>query len=767
MSQQSYHGLRGDWHYSPLGGDDLNVSTPAREGEGKTGQSQSTASLVTNTVNFDKQSYWESLKGPETPKKVCETGVWAILRHLALFHIPPIAITLTLLGLYIREIRWGYLTSEQLNALQFAAKAHEILILVSLTDILLQHIYYGLLCGDEGIPLGFLSAPFYLGSPLQYLFSWEFWAGFLQPGIRSGQTRPWITGTVIIVTILLSVAAAPLSAIVMIPREGWWQFHGMDEATPHMSYFKQNIYQNDLGLEQTGRYLIQQSSGTLVNDRLALLLPMLKDLPGAQTDGIWRPLTNLTYTNYQTVYESERPLSLTQGIADSTARVIPGTKLAVATRAMDTLASEASTSWQSLKAEPKGLLIKSHWSTLRSRSPKRWKQPLVAVECAWNRTETSEASFGFSANISNANVTLTFDNSPTFKDLVTEARKMSKNDFPKVRYRFPMAGIDTDSLTSGDFLFLEERNYEKWFENGTLDTSINETHHELNVGLHLCRAYARWAEVDIWLDLRRSEVVQSQFEYSLFDVFNMIGNGSGHHEPIKLRREWLETVGRRKNETSDAVDSEQDSIWDKAIDIANEIRRNVPMRPPSENGDYLKLVIAVHLTDILSRMPLILIDRKGIRPGDDDDGKPPEPDDPIIEHTFFQGGYGYRLRSSSTIPLALAVLLLHVAVVLIHTAMLFFSRHRWLSSSWTSFGKVLVLALRSEKYDLGNVGGGVESSQTWSIPAVVRAVGDERRLEMILGKRGGGGGLVTGTEYAGEQGVSTAYSRVEPGVKYC
>ncbi|KAF4993481.1 hypothetical protein FGRMN_6487 [Fusarium graminum] len=748
VSQKSHYGPRRDRHYSPLDGDAFNDTTPAREGKARTCQSESATALVTGRTTSGKQSYWESFKGPEAPKKVCETGFWAILCRLALFHIPPIGITLALLGLYIREIRWGDLTEEQLNALQFAAKAHEILILVSLTDILLQRICHGLLCGDEGIPLGFLSAPFYLGSPLQYFSSWEFWAGLIQPGTRSGKKRPWITGSVIIVTIFLSVAAAPLSAIVMIPREGWWQVQqDVGEAGPSKYYLKPNIYQNDLGAEQTDRYLIKQSSSSIVNDRISLLLPMLKDVPRPQLDTTWHQLTNLSYTNYFTLYESDRPLSVTQATTnDWNEHVVPGTKLAVATRPMDIVAHKATNSWELESTKPKGLLIRSHWNTVDSPSPKKWKQPLVAVECAWNSTEGSEAYFSFTANMSNANITLSFDNSPIFKDLVTEARKLPKNDFPKVRHRFPMTGNNADSLVSGDFLFLEERNHEKWFDNGTLDTSINETHHELNVGMHLCRAYARWAEADIWIDRRRSDIVQSQLDYTLFDAFKMIGERASHYEPIKLRSEWLQLVGRRRNESSNYVDAEQSSIWEKTIDIANEIRREASWSTPELNRQYLQLIIAVHLTDILSRMTPGFIDRKGTRPDDRDDGKPPESDDYIVNHTFFQRGHGYRLRSNSTIPLALAILLLHVAVVLVHISILFFSRHRWLSSCWTSFGEVLVLALRSEKCDLGNVGGGVDSSQTWSTPAVVRAVGAEGRLEMILNRRGDGGGNVVSTK---------------------
>ncbi|CAG7563633.1 unnamed protein product [Fusarium equiseti] len=294
---------------------------------------------------------------------------------------------------------------------------------------------------------------------------------------------------------------------------------------------------------------------------------------------------------------------------------------------------------------------------------------------------------------------------------------------------------------------------------------IAERTQESEIGLHLCRTYARWAEVDLWIDRGISNFARSKFDYALFDIWNLLGDTAEAYEPIKLRKEWLETVGQRRNKTGKKSDFKQDSIWDKAIDVADEIRTREPYFSAEVSGSSLQMAIAVHLADILSRMGPDYLDRKGIRVLDDDDGKSPEPDDPIVEHEFFLGGYGYSIRSSSTIPLALAILLLHIAVVLIHAMVILFSRHRWLSSCWGSFGEILILALCSGKHDLGNVGGGVDSSRTWSTPAVVRVVGNEGKLEMIL-RQGDTDELIKRDGYVGEEGIGNGYTRVEPGIKY-
>jgi hypothetical protein len=761
VSRQSWRDSKRDQRYSPLDKADYDIPTPTIQGQPTNSLDRSTESLIEDSSSTKKQSYWKGFKGPETPKKVCETGIWAVFRHLALFHIPPIGITLALLGLYISKIRWGDLTEEQLNFLQFAAKAHEILILVSLTDILLQRICYSLLHEDEGVPLGLLSSPFYLGSPLQYLFSWEFWAGFVQPGVKPKMARSWITGTVIIVTILLSIAAAPLSAIVMIPRQGWWQVYPvMRDQWRYTVYFKTGIYPTDLGKDQTDLYLLKHKpNDSVVDDPLLLLVPTLWDIPLAVTADTPQ-ISNITYTNNPRIINGNRVISLIQARPDAESQV------AVATTPMDTLATSVIGSWNvaSRGQEPKDLLIRWQRKSLDSPAPKKWKQPLVSVDCAWNRTSGSEASFSFSPTMSSREVTLTFEENPDFEDLVTKARKMPKNEFPKIRHRFLSTTNEAGSLVSADFLFLEE--IPKYFGNGTLDDSVIGSGSETNVGFHLCRVYARWAEVDMWVDRPISNVVQSQLDHPLLNVNNLLGDSAEEYEPIKMRKEWLEVVGQRRNQTGEIKDSEQDSLWDKTVDLANMLRSADEYSTAEENGSFLQNALGVHLADILSRMGPELYDRKGIRPNDAHDGKPPGPDDPIIQHTFFLGGFGYSIDSSATIPLALSILLLHVAIVVIHAVIVIFARHRWLSSCWNSFGEVLVLALRSEKHDLGNVGGGVDSSQTWSTSAVVRVVGEDRRLEMTLKKRGGGGGLVQGEGYTGEEGGIGDYPRVEPGVRY-
>jgi hypothetical protein len=136
-----------------------------------------------------------------------------------LVHLPPVAITLTVLSLYIRNHRWDNPTDNALNALLFAAKIHEALIIVSIGDMLMGRINHHLLNKGNSLPLGFLPSPLLLNSPFLYLISSELWAPIRYSKGRHGAQK--VTGAMIILSALLCLAASPLSAITMIPRPGW------------------------------------------------------------------------------------------------------------------------------------------------------------------------------------------------------------------------------------------------------------------------------------------------------------------------------------------------------------------------------------------------------------------------------------------------------------------------------------------------------------------------------------------------------------------
>ena len=136
-----------------------------------------------------------------------------------LFHSLPIIITGFLLALYISRTflvpPWP--GSNVLSVLQFAAKVHETLIIISLSTVLFHHVRYRLTNGAAGgLPLGLLTSPFQLNS-FSFLGSHELFA------ILRGLTKSDAVSLLLIAyTFILAAVTGPSSAITMLPKLDWW-----------------------------------------------------------------------------------------------------------------------------------------------------------------------------------------------------------------------------------------------------------------------------------------------------------------------------------------------------------------------------------------------------------------------------------------------------------------------------------------------------------------------------------------------------------------
>ena len=97
---------------------------------------------------------------------------WRILLSLLAFHLAPTVITIGIVLLNALNIWWRApgipTTSELLRVLQFVAKAHELLIILSISQILLSWLIYWLTTGN-GVPYRLFTAAFHVflgGTPL-------------------------------------------------------------------------------------------------------------------------------------------------------------------------------------------------------------------------------------------------------------------------------------------------------------------------------------------------------------------------------------------------------------------------------------------------------------------------------------------------------------------------------------------------------------------------------------------------------------------------
>ncbi|KAK0718449.1 hypothetical protein B0T26DRAFT_676617 [Lasiosphaeria miniovina] len=173
-------------------------------------------------LNFDELDHVPA--SPFTPggkkvklKRVASHRKLNAVFFIVKFHILALTVTFVLVGLYATGFVWGPPgpSQDMLSALQFAAKVHEGLIILSVSNILLHRVRY-LLISQGGVPLGLITSPWQISSPL-YLVSSEFWGSAMRD--LTGLTH-LSTLVLILVCLFISLAIGPFSAIVILPQPG-------------------------------------------------------------------------------------------------------------------------------------------------------------------------------------------------------------------------------------------------------------------------------------------------------------------------------------------------------------------------------------------------------------------------------------------------------------------------------------------------------------------------------------------------------------------
>ncbi|KAH7146421.1 hypothetical protein EDB81DRAFT_934367 [Dactylonectria macrodidyma] len=630
-------------------------------------------------------------KGDEHSKTVCSNSRSAAMQHFALFHFPSIAVTLFLFGLYISHFRWTppHPTGDELSALQFAAKAHETMILVSLADILLHRVLYGVPV-EDGIPLGFLSSVFSLGAPIQYLISWEFWPALLNP--TANRAFHQVTGAMIGFILPLSLAASPFSATAMIPRQAWWNFDGklMDGFPPYTApvyYISGDPAKLQLDSDDV---FMGESIFCNTDVNITCQKPTHETIVQNFLPVFWYSFSpfllrqeNMTYSA-TAIARKDRPMSLS--IKSQEGPVV------LATCPMSFVADAYAQKFQET-----------------SSGTKKWKQPLIAGHCnrtwAHNTTATFEFNGGF---LDDTLFSLGLENEPALEN-------MTKGTEPGIR---AAVILDIKNKTISDSISTAIMFGNRVASEGA-DLEGFETNDTTVLGLGLCLVSARWVEAENWILREDSVAIMSDLVFPNTEYLDYLRDTATEQEVIKMTSGWLKAVSR-------IVASNENMEYISVNQAASQLCSS------SVNGfayTCLAMALGAHLTDALAQ-PLRL------RSYEQNNASDPYPsaNDTIIKTTHWKFTYTYELADSFAIPLALSVLLLHVCIAVVHMATILLSPNPWHGSSWGSFGQMLVLALRSRVDGLDNAGGGVSSSQTWEKTTTVRDVG-QGQLQMMVQKR--------------------------------
>lgn len=183
-------------------------------------ESKRKVNIAISESAHDLESPIENAKRSKTfekPKAVSSSRKRDVVVSWAVYHLPPLAVTVVLTIIYVQQWTWPYPgpSDEEIAVLQFPAKIHECLIVASLSNILFHRLRYLLIKSDKGVPLGLVTTPFQLNNPLYYIGP-EF-LGSLRRLLAS--LPIFLTFGLVMIIAILSLAANPFSAVLLIPRK--------------------------------------------------------------------------------------------------------------------------------------------------------------------------------------------------------------------------------------------------------------------------------------------------------------------------------------------------------------------------------------------------------------------------------------------------------------------------------------------------------------------------------------------------------------------
>lgn len=654
---------------------------------------------------------------PSSSLSISKNQTWIALRGFMLFHMPAIAVTLALLGLYVKQVQWepSHPTSEELGVLQFAAKAHEALIFISLAEVMLHRIRY-CLTRDGGLQVGFLASPHYIIAPFGYLFSHEFWNTVLKPTTR--RSSHTITIGLFLLLTLVGIGAGPFSAIALIPRQTWWAVGN----TTEIRYQNQEIY------IFTDDYYIMNYEG---NPKVSTTGPLLGSIQLNVLPGLATPtnLTNLALELEDTL-DRKPYISQISNLSYGRARNRKlGRPISLTTTDPESFSGQ---SYETAGATaPMGFSFEPLWDSIRytqqkdrnfpsifKSQPKRTdnapaekiKQPLVAVHCSESIKEENPYTpiggnvfrfsfFGSSFHKKNFSLEVTLNEELEAFQKARKAYDLPFTIFPDLQDKVPVP------ITAAVIL----RDYLAVSDNLTWPTT-------------LCLIQARWVEADVWMDVREPRTFV-QLETSFSDVAEFMSETSTHENVIKMGPEWLEKVfdiPNGRNETRPA----------SALAYMMKFE---PYSPPTRIPAFLSVFLVDFLTSVggltyfskttthHSPAPTL----RGI------EGFPPSSNLRMVDVIYYQHRYGYKLQGSVSIPLAFALLFVQMVIAIVHTALLIHKSPPHGQACGT-LGDTVALALTSTATGKScYIVESINNSQVWGMRVAVKGSNHERGHEMV------------------------------------
>jgi len=266
------------WSYRPTTSQDQHDPTLLADNEASQSYCGGREVAEPGVVPQSANSSGEETEQDEAQKSTKTTGTRVVLTPFARLwswktwiHVLPVAVSILLILINLKPTFWyDYVKSQddsdttvvtwlpQLpfdtkSTFQIAAKAYELLVIVSLSELTLSLLRRQLL--KARLPMGLLMAGYRVGS-LPYIFSSQFFTGALrkahEPSVscpvtvgqesnsRSMRTSRWFRvflGFIVLLNTSLALLSGPASAILIVPDEGWFPYPNAFQGFKQPFYF--------------------------------------------------------------------------------------------------------------------------------------------------------------------------------------------------------------------------------------------------------------------------------------------------------------------------------------------------------------------------------------------------------------------------------------------------------------------------------------------------------------------------------------------------
>lgn len=753
---------------------------------------------------------------PEQPKTVYSHKRRQILREALMVHLLPVAINFTLLGLYVQRVSWTppWPTTNVLNALQFAAKVHETLMIASLVTILLHHIRYRLLSpGQCGLPLGLITSPFRL-LDVTFLWSREFLATLRN--LRSLRTSEVITIVIHLFMFTLAAVMGPASAISMLPRMGEWELAKTITSAPfYRAHDGDPVYQVYIGAALSDIFpkTITASFSPEACDYNNLSLPQTNDCPRfGLTDilhGLYLPETagpGSDLTLSQKRYPSEYNITVQAHNQEVPTRVIssftypfelspdapPAPKFEAivdVTTSTDVILSMTEkmiqhylVSWMYImindfEAVYYNFVSGGEWParfTLYSgqlhsgEPPSLWKQPYVSSFCSEpgvGSTASDSITFTFRQHNSTPAYTVTLESrllsamlSDTGMAFINSSNlNITPSYRPSAALAFTSQSYTTLCLVKAywiDFTLSGSQweDHDLVMGDLTWDWEASESGHPICDGCRF-RAENAWFSPN-----NATEIIHLDLEWLAVLDHGTGSDGVGNHGFFdKVRRACL-GLSVLSDDDPDNAGNNPDLIC-IAAGLGAGIAEGLS-KMPSHIGIHELATLEDWPSNALTLSPLTSsfwaghLDFSGNWTNSTFTPSQIKTNSTRLDFVLTQKLHGYSF-SGITIIVAFVVLFLYVTTVLVHISVMTLGTS-WSSRAWKTLGEFYVLALQSPAPAsiLDNTGGGVKARTTWRARASVEELQDGNRVGIVIREPG---------QSAAEDGST---SKVRPDWKY-